>query len=153
MISPVTRNVAWALPLRAPTEYLAQTSMEQLSQLDLFLLVKAGFALEDVQAMVSVSKLYTSLGIIKRIVGTRGARGSDPKAGLLTAQQGAVAFQFAKALEHATTVFGTLQLAEEWLGRPCRHLSGQIPLDLIDNSIGFQVVEDYLERIELGVYQ
>lgn len=127
--------------------------MEQLSQLDLLVLAQAGFALEDVQAMVSVSKLYTSLGIIKRIVGTRRGRGSAPKAGLLTVQQGAVAFQFAKALEHATTVFGTLQLAEEWLGRPCRHLSGQIPLDLIDNSLGFQVVEDYLERIELGVYQ
>ena len=68
-------------------------------------------------------------------------------------QKSAVAFQFAKVLEHATTVFGTQRLAEEWLDRPCKHLAGNVPLDLIDNSLGFQVVEDYLERVELGVYQ
>lgn len=35
----------------------------------------------------------------------------------------------------------------------CRHIAGNAPLDLIDNVLGFQLVEAYLERIELGVYQ
>lgn len=49
--------------------------------------------------------------------------------------------------------FGTLWLAEEWLAKPCRYLAGNIPLDLVGNPFGFQAVEDYLERVELVVYQ
>ena len=60
---------------------------------------------------------------------------------------------YAKALEHAANVFGSQQLAEDWLRKPCTYLDGQVPLELIDNSQGFKVVEDYLSRIELGVYQ
>jgi putative toxin-antitoxin system antitoxin component (TIGR02293 family) len=67
--------------------------------------------------------------------------------------QSAIAFQYAKVLEDAMSVFGTLRLAEEWLAKPCRHLAGNIPLDLVSNPLGFQVVENYLERLELGVYQ
>jgi len=50
-------------------------------------------------------------------------------------------------------VFGSQPLAEEWLGRPSQFLRGGVPLDMIDNPVGFQAVEDYLERIEYGVYQ
>jgi putative toxin-antitoxin system antitoxin component (TIGR02293 family) len=60
---------------------------------------------------------------------------------------------YAKALEHAANVFGCQQLAEDWLRKPCTYLDDQVPLALIDNPPGFQVVEDYLARIELGVYQ
>jgi len=71
----------------------------------------------------------------------------------LNSQQSAAACQYAKVLEHAINVFGTQKLAEEWLGRPCKFLDGDVPLDMIDNPVGFQTVEDYLERIEYGVYQ
>src|SRR3546814_6105491 len=54
----------------------------------------------------------------------------------LNSQQSAVAFQYAKVLEHAMNVFGTQKLAEEWLGRPCKHLDGDVPLDVIDNPFG-----------------
>ncbi|MGD8221470.1 antitoxin Xre/MbcA/ParS toxin-binding domain-containing protein [Pseudomonas thivervalensis] len=60
---------------------------------------------------------------------------------------------YAKALERAVDVFGSQQLAEDWLRKPCMYLDGQVPLELIDNPPGFQVVEDYLTRVELGVYQ
>jgi hypothetical protein len=44
--------------VRKPTDYLTQVRTEQLSQLSIFLLAKDGFALQDVRAMVSISKLY-----------------------------------------------------------------------------------------------
>ena len=50
-------------------------------------------------------------------------------------------------------MFGNLQLAENWLQKPCKYLEGHTPLELIDNPLGFQVVDDYLTRIEHGVYQ
>lgn len=31
----------------------------------------------------------------------------------------------ANTLEHATDVFGSQQLAEDWLGKPCTYLDGQ----------------------------
>ncbi|CAH0216122.1 MbcA/ParS/Xre antitoxin family protein [Pseudomonas brassicacearum] len=60
---------------------------------------------------------------------------------------------YAKVLEHAANVFGSQRLAEDWLRKPCMYLDGQVPLELIDNAQGFKVVEDYLTRVELGVYQ
>ncbi|MFK3797093.1 antitoxin Xre/MbcA/ParS toxin-binding domain-containing protein [Pseudomonas sp. NPDC088444] len=71
----------------------------------------------------------------------------------LSIERSSAAYQYAKALEHATSVFGTQRSAEEWLGKPCRHLAGLIPLDLVDDVLGYQAVESYLERVELGVYQ
>ena len=71
----------------------------------------------------------------------------------LNSQQSAMALHHAKVLEHAINVFGNQKLAEEWLGRPCKYLNGNVPLDVIDNPAGFQAIEDYLERIEYGVYQ
>ncbi|KAA0986303.1 DUF2384 domain-containing protein [Pseudomonas sp. ANT_J12] len=157
MVPPPTQTAKSTLPARTPTEYLTQVKIEQLSQLSIFLLAMEGFALKDVQAMLSISELYSSSRVIGRIVGksirTSQRQGDDSKTARLNVQQDAVAFQYAKVLEHATTVFGALRLAEEWLDRPCKHLAGSVPLDLIDNSLGFQAVEDYLERVELGVYQ
>jgi putative toxin-antitoxin system antitoxin component (TIGR02293 family) len=67
--------------------------------------------------------------------------------------QNAVSFQFEEVFKHAIIVFGDQQLAEDWLKKPCRYLGNKIPLELINTPLGFQVIEDYLTRIEHGVYQ
>jgi len=142
--------------VRKPTEYLTQARIDELSQFSIFLLAKEGFTLQDVRAMVSTSKLYASSKVIERIVGKPRPKKigkNDDGAFRLNAFQSAVAFQFARVLEHATTVFGSLQLAEEWLQKPCRHLADLIPLTLVDNPVGFRVIEDYLGRVEFGIYQ
>lgn len=116
-----------------------------------------GFYLSDVREMLSGSKLYMEHGLLERITGKsvrtvqRLAKEAQPIR--LNRQQSTVAFQYAQALEHATEVFGSQSLAEDWLEKPCKYLDGHAPLELIDNSLGFQVVEDYLSRIEHGVYQ
>lgn len=138
---------------RKPTEYLTQISSGQLSQLEIFLLAKEGFALQDVRAMVSISKLYTSSKVIHRILGKTRPKKTDDGTSRLNISQSAIAFQFAKVLEQATTVFGSLPLAEEWLQKPCRYLADLVPLTLVDNPIGFRAIESYLGRVELGVYQ
>ena len=140
--------------VRKPTEYLTQISSGQLSQLDIFLLAKKeGFALQHARAMVSISKLYASSKVIDRILGKSKPHKTDDGSLRLNASQSAIAFQFAKVLEQAAKVFGSLPLAEEWLQKPCRHLAGLAPLNLVDNPLGYRAIEDYLERVELGVYQ
>ncbi|WP_447869086.1 antitoxin Xre/MbcA/ParS toxin-binding domain-containing protein [Pseudomonas putida] len=138
---------------RKPTESLTQVGSGQLSQLDIFLLAKEGFALQDVRAMVSISKLYTSSKVMDRILGKSKPKKTDDGTTRLNISQSAIAFQFAKVLEQAATVFGSLPLAEEWLQKPCRYLADLAPLTLVDNPLGFRAIEDYLGRVELGVYQ
>ena len=157
MVPPIAQTAVSTPLVRKPTEYLTHVRIEQLSELNIFLLAKEGFALKDVESMVSLSELYLSLRVIGQIVGKPGrpkqSNSNESTSGRLSPLQSAIAFQYAKVLEHATTVFGTLRLAEEWLAKPCRYLAGNIPLDLVGNPLGFKAVEDYLERVELGVYQ
>jgi putative toxin-antitoxin system antitoxin component (TIGR02293 family) len=116
-----------------------------------------GFNLSDVRDMLATSALYMANGLVERITGKsvrtvqRLAKETEPVR--LNQQQSTVAFQYAQTLEHATNVFGSQQLAEDWLKKPCKYLDGHVPLELIDNALGFHVVEDYLTRIEHGVYQ
>jgi putative toxin-antitoxin system antitoxin component (TIGR02293 family) len=123
----------------------------------IYRLVTQGFQLKDVQQMLSLSDLYSSRKVIGRItsksIRTLQRLSSAKQSVQLNAQQSAVAYQFAKVLEDAIKVFGTQSIAEEWLGRPCRHLDGSVPLDIIDNPLGFRAIEDYLARIEYGIYQ
>lgn len=145
-----------ATAARRPTEYLLRIDIGQLSPVMVYQLTAKGFALKDVQDMLSLSDLFANNKIMSRIVGksirTLQRQGAKQPA-QLNSQQSAVAFQYAKVLEHAINVFGSQKLAEEWLGRPCKYLDGAVPLDVIDNPVGFQTVEDYLERIRYGVYQ
>ncbi|WP_110946608.1 antitoxin Xre/MbcA/ParS toxin-binding domain-containing protein [Pseudomonas bohemica] len=141
----------------SPTAYFTQVRDEQHDALSLYTLVQQGFALDQVKAMVASSELYSSADLLFRITGQHSAvvqpQSHGAEGARLSAQQSAVAFQFAKALEHAMAVFGGQRPAELWLASPCRFLAGNVPLDMIDNALGFHAVEVYLTRVEHGVYQ
>lgn len=142
---------------KQPTSYLTHAESGTLSQLDILHLVQAGFALSDVQAMVGSSSLFTAHQLLTRIMG-RSARtiqrlSKSGDGASLNAHQSAVAFQYASVLELAILVFDSQELAENWLGRPCARLSGVTPFEILDISLGFSIVLDYLERVRLGVYQ
>lgn len=140
-----------------PTFHLVHVHADELSQLELLRLVQAGFLIIDVKGMVESSSLFKARNLVGRITG-RSAKSirrlSHPlQAHRLDAQQSAVAFQYAKGLELASSVFGSHMLAEQWLCRPCGHLMGFVPFEMLDTSLGFGAVADYLERIRLGIYQ
>lgn len=139
-----------------PTEALTKRSLEELSDLDLVTLVLEGFALQDVELMLSSSRLYTTRKVIELIMGKPQREINHLLKGRamvrLNAQQSAIAFQFAKTLEQATAVFGTQALAEDWLCQPSRHFSGHTPVELIETSVGFATIERYLWQVHHGVY-
>lgn len=143
--------------IRRPTEYLLGDDVGQLSPMMVYRITAEGFELNDVQKMLSISHLYSTRGILRHIVGKSIKRYQGRNAGnssvRLDSHQSAIAFQYAKILELAINTFGTQTLAEEWLGRPCKYLDCEIPLDVIGNSVGFQAVEQYLDRIQYGIYQ
>ncbi|MCH2342697.1 antitoxin Xre/MbcA/ParS toxin-binding domain-containing protein [Pseudomonas sp. NPDC047963] len=157
MVAAGTRADKATLAARKPTEYLLRSDSALLSPVMIYKLTAEGFEMKDVQDMLSISDLYSAEKILSRIVSKsartiqRQSKGNQTVR--LNSLQSALAFQYATILERAIKVFGTQKLAEEWLGRPCKYFDGEIPLDVVGNPVGFQVVNDYLERVEYGVYQ
>ena len=133
--------------LAKPTWFLIHTDAGQLSDYDIYKRTTEGFHRHDVDALISAYQPLAHKKITSRIIGksirTLQRQNSSGRSERLDALQSAVAFH----------VFGDQQLAEQWLSRPCKYLDGDIPLDVIHNPMGFQAVEDYLERIKYGVYQ
>jgi putative toxin-antitoxin system antitoxin component (TIGR02293 family) len=70
----------------------------------------------------------------------------------LNQEQSGRIWKFAEILAKATSVFGTQDEAEQWLEQPAIGLDQHRPLDLLATPAGVKLVEDYLERLEYGVY-
>lgn len=70
----------------------------------------------------------------------------------LSQEQSGRAWKFAEILAKASDVFGSQNEAEEWLERAAIGLDGRRPIDLLSTPAGIELVEDYLVRLEYGVY-
>lgn len=70
----------------------------------------------------------------------------------LSQEQSGRTWKFAEILTKAAAVFGTQQEAEQWLERPAIGLDQRRPIDLLATPAGAKVVEDFLDRLEYGVY-
>jgi len=71
---------------------------------------------------------------------------------LLSQDQTGRTWKFAEILTRATTVFGSRMAAEKWLAEPAVGLDQRRPIDLLSTPAGVELVEDFLGRIEYGVY-
>lgn len=61
------------------------------------------------------------------------------------------AIELAKLYERGIEVLGTAEAFDNWLRHPSYALRDEVPLDLLDTSIGFTMVQDELGRIEHGI--
>ncbi|WP_460145383.1 type II RES/Xre toxin-antitoxin system antitoxin [Pseudomonas sp. S2_A02] len=124
-------------------------------RMEIYRAVKNGFPLQSVLDMIENSEVYKQRGVLSRIVGasdrTLARRLKTPNEAL-TAEQSTRALNYAEVLEKATDVLGSRELAEQWMVKPARGLDGETPIDLISNSVGYELVTDFLTRIEYGVY-
>ncbi|WP_425337428.1 antitoxin Xre/MbcA/ParS toxin-binding domain-containing protein [Pseudomonas vranovensis] len=55
-------------------------------------------------------------------------------------------------LQISTRVFGNRALGESWLSKPVLGLGHRIPCSLLANHLEYVQVEDFLCRLEHGVY-
>lgn len=62
------------------------------------------------------------------------------------------AIELAKLYERGIEVLGSGRAFNNWLRHPNYALKNQVPLTLLDTSIGFTLVLDILGRIEYGVF-
>jgi putative toxin-antitoxin system antitoxin component (TIGR02293 family) len=142
---------------RTPTECLLGRGAVPGSAASTYEPADTGLALENVRTMISNSDLYSTRNVLQRILNVSAADSHHEELTELPfhldSQQSAVAFKYAQILEYATHVFGSQISAEDWLGRSCKFLNNDVPLDVAGHPDGFHIVWSYLERIEHGVYQ
>jgi putative toxin-antitoxin system antitoxin component (TIGR02293 family) len=79
-------------------------------------------------------------------------RRKDAPSKPLSQEQSGRAWKFAEILSKATDVLGTQAEAEQWLQRPAIGLDQRRPIDLLGTPAGVELIEDYLQRLEYGVY-
>lgn len=94
------------------------------------------------------SSLYKAVGISLRTY----QRHKDAPDRLLSKEQSGRIWKFAEILAKATRVLGSQAEAERWLDLPAIGLDQHRPIDLLVTPVGVGLVEDYLSRLEYGVY-
>lgn len=70
----------------------------------------------------------------------------------LSTEQSNRTWTFTEILLRTTDVLGAQAEAEAWLNRPAIGLDRRRPIDLLCTAAGVDAVEDYLTRIDYGVY-
>lgn len=110
-------------------------------------------ALDHLVDKVSMLKrpntLERALGISDR---TYYRRKQDADTKSLSREQSGRVWKFADLLSRASRIMGSQEEGERWLAEPAIGLDGRRPVDLLSTPAGVELVEDYLGRIEYGVY-
>jgi putative toxin-antitoxin system antitoxin component (TIGR02293 family) len=70
----------------------------------------------------------------------------------LNPEQTARTWKLAEILAKATAILGSKEEAEQWLENPAIGLDQRRPIDLLATPAGTELVEDFLVRLEYGVY-
>jgi putative toxin-antitoxin system antitoxin component (TIGR02293 family) len=79
-------------------------------------------------------------------------RQSDTPDKPMPADLASKAWLFAETLAKATEIFGGKEEAERWMSRPATGLDGRRPIELLQTVQGAELVNDFLTRLEYGVY-
>jgi putative toxin-antitoxin system antitoxin component (TIGR02293 family) len=70
----------------------------------------------------------------------------------LSQEQSGRTWKFAEILARATALLGSQEEAEQWLESPAVGLDQRRPIDLLATPAGVELVEEFLRRLEYGVY-
>lgn len=103
----------------------------------------------DVHMLSSGDALEKAIGISLRTLQRR-RKDATPRA--LSVEQSNRTWRFAEILGKAIDVLGSKEEAERWMSRSAIGLDNRRPIDLLASSAGAEAVEDYLIRMEYGVY-
>lgn len=138
----------------SPVQILLGTGLD--SRLEVFGLVERGIPLASVHLFLSDLHLLKDEHVLRRIIGMsqrtlKRRLGTNPEC-LLSPQKSAVILRFAEVLELAEQVFGQRQVAISWMSAPCLHLDQLVPIEILHNPVGYELVSEHLTRLEYGIF-
>ncbi|HMB08972.1 MAG TPA: antitoxin Xre/MbcA/ParS toxin-binding domain-containing protein [Saliniramus sp.] len=93
--------------------------------------------------------LEKAIGMSSRTLQRRRKDAADTR---LSVEQSSRAWRFAEILARAIDVMGSQEAAEAWLEAQAIGLDNRRPIDLLPSAAGAEAVENYLTRLEYGVY-
>lgn len=70
----------------------------------------------------------------------------------LNTEQSSRTWNFARILTKATSVLGSQTEAEKWMIQPAMGLENRRPIDLLATTAGSELVQEFLDRLDHGVY-
>jgi putative toxin-antitoxin system antitoxin component (TIGR02293 family) len=79
-------------------------------------------------------------------------RHTSTAAKTLSPEESGRTWKLAEVLAKATAVFESKKKAEQWLEQPATGLNQRKPIDLLATPAGVELVDDFLVRLEYGVY-
>nr|WP_299243577.1 antitoxin Xre/MbcA/ParS toxin-binding domain-containing protein [uncultured Halomonas sp.] len=125
-----------------------------LSAFDIHEMIEKGLPSQDVIRFVESVNLFHDKRVVSKVLGmserTLYRRVKNPES--LTAEQSSRTWRFAEILTKAEDVFGDPEEAQRWMNTPAMGLEGHKPIDLITTQVGFELVDDFLTRMDYGVY-
>ena len=71
---------------------------------------------------------------------------------VLSSHQSACLWYFFAVFARAERVIGPHLIAQRWVTAPSLGLNGYAPIDLLINPFGYEIVDDFLTRLEYGTY-
>lgn len=117
-------------------------------------LIEQGLPSQDIIRFVESVKLFNDKTIVVKVIGmserTLYRRVKNPEP--LTSEQSSRTWRFAETLTKAEDVLGDPEEAQRWLNTPAMGLEGRKPIDLITTQVGYEIVDDFLTRMDYGVY-
>jgi len=104
--------------------------------------------IDNLVSLRDPASIEKAVGISRRTFQRRKVAPRKP----LSREQSGRTWKFAEILAKATAVLGSQEEAEQWLERPAIGLDQRRPIDLLATPAGVGIVEEFLGRIEFGVY-
>lgn len=136
------------------TRVLRQTLRHPLDAHELLLRGLPGKALTHLLGQLVILhgslELEKAVGMSLRTVQRHKSKDAPVKP--LNREQSGRTWKFAEILAKATEVFGSQKEAEQWLERPAIGLNQRRPIELLATPAGVELVEEFLTRLEYGVY-
>jgi putative toxin-antitoxin system antitoxin component (TIGR02293 family) len=105
-------------------------------------------ALRDALSGVQETDFANVLGVSTRTL----RRQAETPTKQMPADLASKAWVLAETMAKATEIFGGKSQAVAWMNKPATGLGGQRPVDLMRTAQGTELVNDFLGRLEYGVY-
>lgn len=122
-----------------------------INPIQLIELIRKGLPKKTVDELVEITEF--DINEISEIIHLPTVNLSELKeTELLTSEQTEKIVQLVKLCEKGESVFEDIELFNNWLRKENKVFQGQVPLNLLDTSIGFQMILDELGRIEHGIF-
>lgn len=136
--------MATATAVRAP-----QTFSEELG-IDLFS-IEAGLPLDSLATLMQLTGM-TWADVYQIVIPARTLKHRRAKRQALSVEESDRLARVARTFDHAMRVFGDLERARLWLGRPKHRFEERTPLQMLVSETGGRLVEEMLGQIEHGIF-